>query len=70
MAQRLRSVLVRGPYFGVGNETPMGKMCGINVGCLEGSSEEELSKLPIAYVDGMNERMGRDSRVLLALVDR
>ena len=43
---------VRG--FGVGNDTPMGKMYGINVGCLEGVSEEELSHIPITYIDGMN----------------
>jgi len=42
--------------FGVGNETPMGKMYGINVGCLDGLSEEELSKLPVTYVDGMHDR--------------
>lgn len=42
--------------FGVGNESPMGKMYGINVGCLEGLSEEELSKLPVTYVDGMHDR--------------
>lgn len=44
--------------FGVGNETRMGKMYGINIGCLEGVTEEELSKIPITYVDGMNERQG------------
>ena len=42
--------------FGVGNDTPMGKMYGVNVGCLEGVSEEELSKIPVTYVDGMNDR--------------
>lgn len=42
--------------FGVGNETPMGKMFGINLGCLEGVSEEELSRVPITYVDGRNDR--------------
>lgn len=42
--------------FGVGNETPVGKMYGVNIGCLEGISEEELSKLPITYVDGMHDR--------------
>ena len=31
-------------------------MYGINIGCLEGVSEEELSKIPITYVDGMNDR--------------
>ena len=42
--------------FGVGNETPIGKMIGVNVGCLEGVSEEELSRIPLTRVDGMNER--------------
>ena len=42
--------------FGVGNETPIGTMYGVNIGCLEGVSEEELSRIPITYVDGMNDR--------------
>ena len=42
--------------FGVGNDTPIGKMYGINIGCLEGIADEELSKLKITYVDGMRER--------------
>ena len=42
--------------FGVGNETPVGKMYGVNIGCLEGVTEEQLSKIPITYVDGMNDR--------------
>ncbi|HEX6930042.1 MAG TPA: GFA family protein [Gammaproteobacteria bacterium] len=42
--------------FGVGNDTPIGKMYGINIGCLEGISEEDLSKIPITYVDGLNDR--------------
>lgn len=42
--------------FGVGNETPMGKMYGINIGCLEGVTEEELSKIPVVHVDGMHDR--------------
>jgi hypothetical protein len=45
--------------FGVGNETPTGKMYGVNIGCLEGLSEEQLSKVPITYVDGMNDRWDR-----------
>lgn len=43
--------------FGVGNDTPIGKMIGVNIGCLEGVSEEELAKIPIVRVDGMNDRM-------------
>lgn len=42
--------------FGVGNETPIGKMYGVNIGCLEGVSEEALSRLPITFVDGMHDR--------------
>ena len=42
--------------FGIGTETPMGKMYGVNVGCLEGVSEEELAGLTITYVDGLHDR--------------
>ncbi|GGX80738.1 aldehyde-activating protein [Litchfieldella qijiaojingensis] len=42
--------------FGIGNDTPIGKMYGINIGCLEGVTEEELSRIPITYVDGMHDR--------------
>lgn len=42
--------------FGVGNETPMGKMFGVNLGCLEGVSDEALSKVPVTYVDGRHDR--------------
>jgi hypothetical protein len=42
--------------FGVGNETPIGKMYGVNLGCLEDVTEEELSRVPITYVDGRNDR--------------
>ena len=42
--------------FGVGTETPVGKMIGVNLGCLEGVSEEELSRIPITYVDGLHDR--------------
>lgn len=41
--------------FGVGNDTPMGKMYGVNIGCLEGVTEEGLSKIPITYVNGMKD---------------
>ena len=42
--------------FGVGNETPMGKMVGVNIGCLEGVTEEELSKIPVTCIDGLHDR--------------
>jgi hypothetical protein len=41
--------------FGVGNETPMGKMVGVNLGCLEDVSDEELTGIPITYVDGRSD---------------
>ena len=28
----------------------------MNIGCLEELTEEELSRIPITYVDGMNDR--------------
>jgi len=37
--------------FGIGPD-----MYGVNVGCLEGVTEEQLSCIPITYVDGMNDR--------------
>lgn len=42
--------------FGVGTETPIGKMVGVNLGCLDDVSEEELSRLTITYVDGLHDR--------------
>ena len=38
--------------FGVGTETPIGKMYGVNIGCLDGLTEEEVSRIPVTYVDG------------------
>jgi hypothetical protein len=45
--------------FGVGNDTPIGKMHGVNLGCLDDVSEEELSCLRITYVDGLHDRWDR-----------
>ena len=41
--------------FGVGNETPIGQMYGVNLGCLEDVSDEELARVPITYVDGRSD---------------
>ncbi|MDZ4253161.1 MAG: GFA family protein [Sulfuritalea sp.] len=41
--------------FGVGNETPMGKVYGVNVMCLDGIADEELAGIPITYIDGRND---------------
>ena len=42
--------------FGVGNDTPMGKMYGINLGCLDDVSDEALSQIPITYIDGRHDQ--------------
>jgi hypothetical protein len=42
--------------FGVGNDTPVGKMIGVNIGCLEGVSEDVLSQIPITRIDGLHDR--------------
>lgn len=42
--------------FGIGTETPIGRMYGVNLGCLEGISEEALSQLNIVHVDGLHDR--------------
>ena len=42
--------------FGIGNDTPVGTMIGVNVGCLDDLDDEQLSKLPITFVDGRNDR--------------
>jgi hypothetical protein len=45
--------------FGIGNETPLGRIYGVNIGCLEGITEEALSKVPVTYVDGLHDRWDR-----------
>ncbi|MDF3030522.1 MAG: aldehyde-activating protein [Moraxellaceae bacterium] len=42
--------------FGIGTETPIGRMYGVNLGCLEGISEEALAQLNIVHVDGLHDR--------------
>jgi hypothetical protein len=42
--------------FGIGTETPIGKMYGVNIGCLTDVSEEERANLHITYVDGHSDR--------------
>ena len=42
--------------FGVGTDTPVGMMYGVNLGCLDDVADEELARIPITYVDGRNDR--------------
>ena len=48
--------------FGVGNDTPIGKMYGVNLGCLDDVDDETLSRIPITCVDGRNDRWGDEPR--------
>jgi hypothetical protein len=41
--------------FGVGTDTPIGRMFGVNVMCLEDVADETLAALPITYVDGLHD---------------
>ena len=43
--------------FGIGTETPIGKMYGVNLGCLNDVTDEELSRAPITHVDGRNDQL-------------
>jgi hypothetical protein len=42
--------------FGIGTETPIGKMYGVNLGCLSDVTDEELSRLSVTYVDGASDK--------------
>jgi hypothetical protein len=42
--------------FGIGTDTPIGRMVGVNLGCLEGVSEAELAAIPVTHVDGLHDR--------------
>jgi len=49
--------------FGIGNDTPIGRMVGVNLGCLEGLSEAELAAIPVTFVDGLHDRWGSPPEV-------
>lgn len=43
--------------FGIGNDTPMGKIYGVHVGCLDSLTDRDLSELKITYIDGLHDRL-------------
>jgi hypothetical protein len=42
--------------FGIGTDTPVGAMYGVNIGCLDDVSEATLAAIPITCVDGLHDR--------------
>jgi hypothetical protein len=42
--------------FGIGNAPSPERVYGVNLGCLEGVTPQELAATPIVYVDGRNDR--------------
>jgi len=43
-------------------------MYGINIGCLEGVSEKEVSEIPITYIDGLHDKWASGPEFLEALM--
>lgn len=42
--------------FGIGNDTPIGRMIGVHLGCLDGVDDAQFAQVPIVYVDGLHDR--------------
>lgn len=53
--------------FGIGNETPIGTVYGVNLGCLTDVTDEELSRIPITCVDGLHDQWQSEPRFMAHL---
>ena len=42
--------------FGIGTMPDGGRIYGVNLGCLEDVTDEELAAAPVTYVDGRHDR--------------
>jgi hypothetical protein len=49
--------------FGIGNVASPDRVYGINLGCLENATAEELAAAPIVYVDGKHDRWRSTPRI-------
>jgi hypothetical protein len=44
--------------FGIGNAAGPDRIYGVNLGCIENVSDEELAAAPIVYIDGRDDNWG------------